>query len=85
LLKPAAPRLIPNLRDRNDGIQVSTIAATKFAPTKTAIRIRTIGVFRIPATDDRAPPCAARSGSRAGSRRQTISTRPSAAPSMPNR
>ena len=50
---PAIERLMPNLRYRNDGIQVRKIMATKFAPTKTAIRMRTIGCPKTPRSVDR--------------------------------
>jgi len=92
LLKPAAPRLIPNFRLRNDGIHVSTIDATKFAPTKTAIRISAIGVLRTVATPATAEGPSTRLGAgpagdslRAGSRSQTMSARPSIVPRVPNR
>src|ERR1043166_7811890 len=50
---PAIDKLIPNFRYKNEGIHVRKIIATKFAPMKTAMRMRTTLLPKISASAPR--------------------------------
>jgi len=93
---PAIDKLMPNLRNRNDGIQVRKITATKFAPTKTLMRIATMRCAKIarsefitPPLKSNAPCTGASPGSsdwpRTGSFSNPTRTKPNNVPSVPNR
>ena len=56
LLNPAIESVSENLRNRNDGSQVRNTAATKFAPTNTAISTGAIGCWNTSAMARHAEP-----------------------------